>query len=286
MEVPLGQRLILNAGTQAEGLDDRFFDRKNFAPSAVLPSRDNGEILWGYRMGAALDLGAGLALKAHNGSYQRAPNFFELFGDRGAVIGNTNLVSEEGHNWDLGLVFRGPADGVGLALAEVVYYRNRVEDLIRFVQNSQRVSRPHNMGRALLRGVETRVEARLLPRLALRGNYAYQRAENRTPFSFERGNDLPNAPRHRLNTRVSLDLGRSEIYGEFSRESRHFLDRANLRAVPVRALYNLGGTMPLVEGIALSWELRNLTDNQVADLWGYPLPGRSYGLSMHYAAYQ
>ena len=96
---------------------------------------------------------------------------------RGAVIGNTNLVSEQGHNWDLGLVFRGPADGVGLGLAEVVYYLNRVEDLIRFIQNSQRVSRPHNMGRALLRGVETRVEARPLPRLALHGNYAYQRAK-------------------------------------------------------------------------------------------------------------
>ena len=175
----------------------------------------------------------------------------------------------------------------GWGLAEVVYYHNRVEDLIRFMQNSQRVSRPYNMGRALLRGVETRVEARLLPRLALRGNYAYQRAENRTPFSFERGNDLPNAPRHRLNVRVSLStLGRVELYGEFSRESRHFLDRANLRTVPVRALYNLGGTVPLVEGIALSWELRNLTDNQVADLWGYPLPGRSYGLSVRYAAYQ
>ena len=56
--------------------------------------------------------------------------------------------------------------------------------------------------------------------------------------------------------------------------------------MPVRALYNLGGTVPLVEGIALSWELRNLTDNQVADLWGYPLPGRSYGLSVHYAAHR
>ena len=157
--------------------------------------------------------------------------------------------------------------GWGWPWPEVVYYRNRVENLIRFMQNSQRVSRPHNMGRALLRGVETRVEARLVPRLVLRGNYAYQRAENRTPFSFERGNDLPNAPRHRLNTHASLDLGRAEIYGEFSRESRHFLDRANLRTVPVRALYNLGGSVPLVEGISLSWELRNLTDNQVADLW-------------------
>lgn len=283
--VPLGPRLTVNAGAQAERLADRFFDRKDFAPSAALPSRDNGAILWGYRVGATLDLGAGWAFKGHNGRYQRAPNFFELFGDRGAVIGNTDLASEEGHHWDWGVVFRGSADGAGLALAEVAYYRKRVDDLIRFVQNSQRVSRPHNLGRALLRGVETRVEARLLPRLALRGNYAYQRTENRTPFSFERGNDLPNAPRHRLYMRVSLDLGRAELYGEFSRESRHFLDRANLRPVPVRALYHVGGRVPLVAACSLAWELRNLTDNQVADLWGYPLPGRSYGLSVHYATH-
>ena len=139
VEVPLGRRLILNAGTQAEALDDRFFDRKNFAPGAVLPSRDNREILRGYRMGATVDLGTGLSLKAHNGRYGRAPDFFELFGDRGAVIGNTNLVSEQGHNRDLGLVYRGRAEGTGLVLAEAVYYRNRVDNLIRFMQNSQRV---------------------------------------------------------------------------------------------------------------------------------------------------
>ena len=285
VEVPLGPRLTLNAGTQAEALDDRFFDRKDFAPSDVLPSRENRELLWGWRMGGNLDLGGGLALKAHDGRYERAPSFFELFGDRGAVIGNTGLVSERGRNRDLGLVYRSRTDGAGLTLAEAVYYRNRVDDLIRFVQNSQRVSRPHNLGRALLRGVETRVQARLWPRLSVRGHYVYQRAENRTPFSFERGNDLPNAPRHRLHGRASLDLGGAGLYGEVSRESRHFLDRANLRAVPVRTLYNLGGSLPLAAGLSLSWELRNLTDDQVADLWGYPLPGRSYGLSVHYASH-
>ena len=52
---------------------------------------------------------------------------------------------------DIGLVYRGAGF---LTLAEVVYYRNTVDDLIRFVQNSQYVSRPLNIGRAELRGVE------------------------------------------------------------------------------------------------------------------------------------
>ncbi|MEE3259751.1 MAG: TonB-dependent receptor plug domain-containing protein [Candidatus Latescibacterota bacterium] len=282
MEVPLMRRLTLNVGAQLERLDDRFFARQAFAPDGDLPGRDHAEILWGYRLGAALDLGAGLTLKAHDGRYRRAPNFFELFGDRGAVVGNVELVSERGRNCDLGLVFRNAPKGTGLILAEAVYYRNRVDDLIRFAQNSQRVSRPDNVGRAALRGVETRVQTRLLSALEIGGNYIYQRAENRTPFSFERGNDLPNAPRHRFNARIALDLVRVGVHCEFSRESRHFLDRANLRTVPVRVLHHLGGRVPLVEGVALSWALRNLSDNRVADLWGYPLPGRSYALAMHY----
>ena len=167
-------------------------------------------------------------------------------------------------------------------LAEVVYYANRVDDLIRFAQNSQRVSKPDNFGRAALRGIEARAQVQLARRLELGGNYLYQRAENRTPFSFERGNDLPNAPRHRLNGRVGLDLPLGTVHYEFSRESRHFLDRANLRTVPVRTLHHVGGRVPLRGGIALSWALRNLRDNRVADLWGYPLPGRSYALSIHY----
>ena len=136
----------------------------------------------------------------------------------------------------MGLVYRCGSDGAGLLLAEVVYYANRVDDLIRFAQNSQRVSKPDNFGRAALRGVEARAQARLTRGLELGGNYLYQRAENRTPFSFERGNDLPNAPRHRLNGRVGLDLPVGTVHYEFSRESRHFLDRANLRTVPVRSL--------------------------------------------------
>ena len=280
-EVPF-KRFTINAGAQIERVVDRFFERRAFAPGDLLPSRDHGEMLWGYRLGAALELRAGWRLKGHYGRYRRAPNFFELFGDRGAVVGNAELDSERGHNRDIGLVYRGGSDGMGLLLAEVVYYANRVNDLIRFAQNSQRVSKPDNFGRAQLRGVEARAQVQLARTLEISGNYLYQRPENRTPFSFERGNDLPNAPRHRLNGRIGVDLSLSAVHYEFSRESRHFLDRANLRTVPVRVLHHVGGRVPLRGGIALSWALRNLRDNRVADLWGYPLPGRSYALSIDY----
>ena len=63
---------------------------------------------------------------------------------------------------------------------------------------------------------------------------------------------------------------------------RH-VDRANLRPVTQRTLYNGGLRRALIPSTALTLEVHNITDNQVADLWGYPLPGRSYSMTLNHA---
>ena len=116
--------------------------------------------------------------------------------------------------------------------------------------------------------------------MELGGNYTYQRAENRSLFSYERGKDLPNAPRHNLDGHLSLLLARLTLHYELTYESQHFLDRANLRPVPARSVHSLGVDLALGRSTTLSLEGNNLTDSQVADLWGYPLPGRAFSLSL------
>jgi iron complex outermembrane receptor protein len=266
----LTKRLLVNIGWQLEHLADDF----------ALSDRRHDETLWNSRIGLSVDIGAGWTAQAHAGRYGRAPGFFELFGDRGAVLGNTDLVSESGRNLDAGVIFRAGRIGTGVQLAEIVVYRNEVGDLIRFVQNSQRVSTPHNIGHARMRGVETRLQFRLSPHLQVSSNYARQASENRSPFSFEHGNDLPNAPAHRLRSRVGVDAGSLSLHYEVSHESRHFLDRANLRPVPARTVHTTGARWAATRSTTLAVELRNLTDNQVADLWGYPLPGRAAFFSL------
>jgi outer membrane cobalamin receptor len=192
-------------------------------------------------------------------------------------MGNIDLKNERGDNSDAGLVYRGT--GI-LSLAEIAYYRNSVDDLIRFMHNSQSVSRALNVGRAQLSGVETRLQTRPLAWARIDFNYTYQRAENRSGFAYERGNELPNAPRQALEARLNIEQGRHSAHYAFSRESRHYLDRANLRPVPRRLVHGLGGRIVLNTRTALNWEVRNLTDNQAADLWGYPLPGRALFLSI------
>ena len=272
----LWRRLAVDAGLQVERLNDDFAGAQDADPTAG----ENTQTLWTSRLGLSLDLGGGWTAQAHAGRYGRPPGFFELFGDRGAVIGNTDLVSETGRNLDGGFVYRSAPSTSGVRLAEVVVYDNVVDDMIRFIQNSQRVSRPHNIGRARLRGIETRVRGVLAARLRLRSSYARQATENRSPLSYEKGNDLPNAPRRRLRSRIDLDAPGVTLHYEMSHESRRFLDRANLRSVPARTVQTVGARVPACDAVTLAAEVRNLTDNQVADLWGYPLPGRAAFLSI------
>jgi outer membrane cobalamin receptor len=272
----LSRRLVVNTGLQFERLDDDFA----LLEDAAAKQQSHAQTLWSSSLGLSVDLGAGWAAQAHVGRYGRPPGFFELFGDRGAVMGNADLLSETGRNIDGGLIFRGIPKPTGLLLVEVVAYDNRVDDLIRFMQNSQRVSRPHNIGRARMRGLESRAQGILATRLRLEGSYTRQAATNRSPFSYENGNDLPNAPTHRLRSRVDLDIPGTRLHYEVSHESRHYLDRANLQPVAARRVHTIGARVPAGDSVTFAVEIRNLTDNQVADLWGYPLPGRAAFFSL------
>ena len=277
------ERIAAHIGGQGEWQKNQFLIPGPLAFSPDVIHR-NSDVLWGIRMGISAHLGKRFKLQAHRGIYRRAPSFFELFGDRGAVIGNPNLQSETGNNNDIGLVYRNlDTRPARISLFELTYYHNRVNDLIRFIHNSQQVSKPYNIGQALLRGIETRWQAQVLPLINLNGNYTYQMAENRAPFSFERGNDLPNAPRHRLSNSLEIKQSSWQCWFEYQRESQHYLDRANLRPVTQRTLYNGGLRRALIPSTALTVEVHNITDNQVADLWGYPLPGRSYSMTLDHA---
>ena len=268
-----GGRAHLVLGSQVEFLRDRLV---NTAGLSLLEGRTKNKetAMLGGQAGGEGRLGQAWKLQVHVGRYQRPPSFYELFGDRGAVIGNTDLRREQGVHWDTGLSYA-PRQGGNLRLLEVAYYHKDTRDLIRFVQNSQQVSRPYNIGRALVQGVELRGEVDLRG-LRLSGNYAYQQALNHSPFPFEKGKDLPNAPRQSFDLRAEAILGGRKFYYDLNGESRQFLDRANLRPVASRLLHTLGLTLCPGAGLEVSGEVRNLRGDQVEDLWGYPLPGRSF----------
>jgi len=226
-----------------------------------------------------------LYLESHAARTVRVPTWVEIFGHRGGVDGNRELQPEEITAADLAFSLR---DDQGRSGRVAAFYAETDAKII-FVQNSQRTSKPINLGRTVARGVEVEGEWPLAADLALSGNLTVQNVTDRGDDPAYRGNRVPYLPDVEAYTRLSVRPGRWRPWLEWVYRSDNFRDRANseLDQAPARTLWNLGisrdwyprwlGTAGVLSLLA---EAINLTDNAVYDVEGFPLPGRSWHLSI------
>ena len=70
---------------------------------------------------------------------------------------------------------------------------------------------------------------------------------------------------------------------EYHHIGANFIDRANMREIPARDLHNLILRMRLpLSGLTFTVEGRNLSDNQISDVNGFPLPGLAVFTTLRY----
>ncbi|MFH1007560.1 MAG: TonB-dependent receptor [Candidatus Latescibacterota bacterium] len=247
------------------------------------PARKQRHAMFSRRLGVRFKAASWMVLKANVAKSYRAPSFYELFGDKGSVIGNTNLTPEEGLNRDVGCRVSGK-QGSSDAFLEVSYYDNRLRDAIQFIQHSQNVSRPENIGRAQIRGLECAAGANFFHHLMVGGNLTRQDAQNMTELygGIYLDKWFPNKPRYEGSGRIEVSDERwGKLFYEVSATGKNYHDLYNKFPVPKRVLHNVGITVfGARSSFHITVEGKNLTDNQVADLWGYPLPGRAYHMGV------
>ena len=274
-ELP-GRKGIASISAEARRLRSRVFDENPYLFSPEASDTTTDRTLVSFRWGLRFDLRPGLWLKANLGLSPRVPSFYELFGDRGGVVGNTELIPEKGLTWDAGFRAQSRHD----AVFEAAFFDHRYEDLIQFVQTSQGTSRAFNIGKARARGVEVTAGVSPVRRWSISGNYTYQRAVDESDIPHRQGNRLPNRPAHRTFLRTDVGVGYVSIFYEYTFQDKNFLDRANLRPVPSRHIHNLGLRVRISSRARMTLEAKNLKNTRIADVWGYPLPGRSYFVTL------
>jgi iron complex outermembrane receptor protein len=238
------------------------------------------------RLGVRVEPVPGLALKANISTYFRPPNFGELFGDDGFSSANPALEPETGTNRDVGFLYRVPArlplHDVAL---EYAYFDNDIDDMIVFIPSGNRIPRPQNLGSTRVRGHEVRLEAGGPHGLSLSANYTHQDAENRTPFPEVEGKDVPSLPQDEVYARLAIDRALWSVAYELEHRSAVFLDQANLlEPSPAYSTHSLAVELRYEgTGLALKLEAENLTDEQVSDVVGFPVPGRAFYLTLSYS---
>jgi iron complex outermembrane receptor protein len=274
----LRQTLVLSAAQRWERHVNEFWDE---APFPWLPASPQGRVAGenrspsaGFRWSPA----GPVTLKANVGRYFRLPTFLELFGNLGSVTGNANLEPETGLNRDAGVIVN--VSGIGPAtrlFLEAVYLDNEIENLILFFPNSQFTTKPTNIGSARIRGWEFSAAVSFGARLQLSANYTRLETEDTSDIPYYNGNQLAARPANDVMLTGSYRFDRWGITWEAHHIGSNYLDRANMREVDARYLHNAVFQFFFpVPGLTFSVEARNLTDNSLSDISGFPLPGRSF----------
>lgn len=222
--------------------------------------------------GARLRLPRGLEARANWTKSSRAPEFLELFGNQGDVLGNPRLVPERGESWDAGGTWRGRAGALDVTL-EWTAFASHLRQLIVFLPASQRSARPGNLGAAELRGDELSWRAAWRG-LALSGARTRTSALQTDPASLYHGRRIPQRAEHETYARLDARSGPWFASLDVLDQGDSFLDPINFRRTPARTL--VGAALSRALGrVRVTLEGKNLGDRHAEDVGGYPLPGRS-----------
>ncbi len=227
-------------------------------------------------IGAELRARSWLALRGNYGRYQRAPNFNELFGNSGTVLGRADLKAETGINRDIGFVATWPAYGwIDAGRVEYAYFNNEVSDLIVFEPVSAKYFRADNVDDARIAGHEVGLGAGLLQHVGLDVNYTHQDSHDLSVHSPE-GNQLTLRPEDELFVRPRLFNRWGSVYYEYTYLSDNPVDPDNFQVVPARSIHSVGCTVPILSWLTARFEAVNITDADIRDVGNFPLPGLSF----------
>ena len=275
-------------------------------PTANEPVEPRWDVVPSPRLAARLAITGDLSLKGSVGRYARLPTLTEVFGNRGFLLGSPDLRPERGPSSDLGVVWA-PAKALGAldrVLVSANVFGSRARDTIAIVTYAGFAARAVNLGSTQSYGAELVASARLARRLSLTTSYTRLVTEQLSNDPAIDGNPVPRRPGHQLYARADAAhtlLGRAlGLRLDVAYQGQSSLDAAALGRVPARLLVGAGTRVELAGGVALAISVENLADARVAylpldpppspsltetptplvDVAGFPLPGRSFYLSL------
>lgn len=297
-------RVTVSPVLQGQLLDNRSLGAVPFSDAPVAPQATDLLFAPTPRLGLLVRPVPLLALKANAGSYVRPPDFTELFGDRGALIGNPDLRPERGVQWDVGARVLAPEAWTLQGSVEVGHFWNAVDDLIVMVQNAQRTSVPVNLERGWIQGLEAALTLQA-PWLEAQSNLTRTTSVNLSSREQFANNQLPRVPTWQLFQRTAAVWRDTVRLGHtWSHTDGNYWDRTNYYRAAPRSFHGAflrvspGGPWPSLEvdGLNLTDRIaevvpRNPLDpddparvvQPTTDFVGYPLPGRTVLVTLRWA---
>ncbi|WP_352402363.1 TonB-dependent receptor plug domain-containing protein [Synergistes jonesii] len=230
--------------------------------------------------------------KVTYGSYNRAPNMYELYGDGAFVIPSPLLDWEEGTQWDAGVTWKGDLFK-GRSEVTLTYFGSHVENLIEYFVVNPRYARYENVGKAHIRGLELEGSIKW-DDWEIYGSATWMDAVNKTP-GFRYGMRIPNRPEYEGFLRVArnnlLKNKRMSAFVEARYIGNNFYDQLqevkqdDLLTIGIGIRYSIKDDLKLVAGVDDIFDkgpdVLFLAEGHGPDrtMW-YPLQGRTFYASL------
>lgn len=233
------------------------------------------------RLGAVVAPTRWLALTGALAYGMRLPTMLELFGDRGWLKSASDLRPEHGTTAELGARVRAQHRELRVR-GEVHAFVREDRDFIGYVRTSQFQAVAQNLDRARTRGLEVALDARFTRYVSLVSALTLLDAVDTT-----HDRALPLRPATQLYARLSgrvprLGLLESiEPYFDVTYVGRSAADVANTTIIPSRIVFGCGVAVSLpARPAVLAFFASDLADVRGQDLLGFPLPGRTFLMTL------
>lgn len=218
----------------------------------------------------------------------RAPTFNENYFFH---YGSKDLHPERTEQLNVGMTWTGDFGKTSLQTTFDGYY-NIVKDMIVAVPFNMFVWNCVNVGKVRVLGLDFTLNAsyQLTKRqtLTLSGYYSYQRAQNRadetSPYY---NNQIAYTPEHSCSAALAWENPWVNVSTHLTTVSERWSTNAHIEGTRVKGYYELGASAYRRFHIGrsvmeLRLDLKNLADRQYEIVGSYPMPGRSYQISLNY----
>ncbi|HBR95856.1 MAG TPA: hypothetical protein DD979_00560 [Gammaproteobacteria bacterium] len=295
----LDDQLINDIGVKSYHYDYRITSQTRTLSGTPAQTHHSGSE-FGYYVSTRYEPVPDLFLKASYEHAYRLPSSDEIFGDGVSVVAASDLQPEQADNVNLGLIFdRHNVAGMPWLKAEAnVFYRD-LQDMIK-LESGLLTASYVNLGEVRSTGFEVEVQADLSESWYAYLNYTHQSLKDRMKRRADGvanptyNKSVPNVPRQFGNLGLEykhLGLWREDalfkVFWEMNWADEYFygweLSRQQSRRIDAQLTHTAGVEYSVMDdSLILGLEVRNLGDEDVTDVFNYPLPGRTWHLNVRY----
>lgn len=230
-----------------------------------------------------------LYLRASYKNIFRSPTFNESYYYH---YGSTNLKPENTDQYNVGLTYAVNIKGRFLLDMTLDGYYNHVKDMIVAIPYNMFVWTCVNVGKVYTYGVDATLKTAVYfsPRhvLSLSGNYSYQRVENRfNPASTNYKKQIAYMPKHTGSIALSFENPWVNLSVHGVGMSSRWPNNDHYEGTMIDGYMDVGLTAYRdfsigVHQLEARFDLKNVFNEQYEIVYHYPMPGRSYQITINY----